>query len=363
MPKLPPMPMRTYRKSLKLTKFSEFIGRSDEDIKSNGYSGIYIDDFELLKNNFDLFQRIVDLKNIDKFYSKDYKALIYIEENLKDYANIRLSLIDDFENRDRSYLEPRRFEKSELEIPFSYLMWNIDIEDRQKMSLYNYITNDKMWNSNSYDYVTLEELKRIKELVITLSEKYKDLSDIEKTILISNYIQNTVQYVDDNNVSEASDGVYITDSNGIIVDGSKTGNAYNALFNGFGKCNAIAHATTILLNNPYMDVNVRGIYGNGHVWNVVEIDGKRYFVDNTWCITRNKDRYTESLKARSFSDDYLFFGTDTASRIGHHNLETYCPTVQKDDMDREKLLIIRNGLLSIEDFDHYNKPVFKSRKK
>lgn len=358
---IPPLPTRTVNQSLRLTKFSEFIGKTDEEIKNNIFSSIYIDDFELLKNNFDLFQRIVDSKKIDSFYSKEYECLEYIEEKLKNYSNIRLSLIDDFENRDRSYLQPKRFEKTQLEIPFSYLMWGIDIKDNQKISLYNSLNQEKTWNSNRFDYVTAEELKRVKELVIILAEKYQGLNNIEKVLLISNYLQNNIQYVDVDNVSYASDGTYITDSKGIIVSSEKVGNPFNAIFNKFGKCNAIAHATTILLNNPQLSVNMRSLFGEGHVWNVVEIDGKRYFVDNTWCITRNPDRYQQSLKARSFSDEYLFFGTNIANRIGYHTPETFCKEVSKEDFSREELLQIKQGLLNYETFTKYYKPVFKSK--
>ncbi len=358
---IPPLPTRTVNQSLRLTKFSEFIGKTDEEIKNNIFSGIYIDDFELLKNNFDLFQRIVDSKKIDSFYSKEYECLVYIEENLKDYSNIRLSLIDDFENRDRRIIQPIRFEKTQLEIPFSYLMWGIDIKDRQKISLYNSLNQETAWNSNGFDYVTVEELKMVKELIDKLGQKYQGLSDMEKAILISNYIQDNIQYVDTDNISRSSSGIYITDSKGIIVSRERVGNPFNAIFNKFGKCNAIAHATTILLNNPQLSVNMRSLFGEGHVWNVVEIDGKRYFVDNTWCITRNPDRYPQSLKAKSFSDEYLFFGTNTASRIGHHTPETFCKKVSIEDFSREELLQIKQGLLNYETFTKYYKPIFKSK--
>ena len=37
----------------------------------------------------------------------------------------------------------------------------------------------------------------------------------------------------------------------------------------------------------------------------VAIDGKQYVVDNTWEITRNPNKMEDSLKAKSFSYEYL----------------------------------------------------------
>ena len=48
------------------------------------------------------------------------------------------------------------------------------------------------------------------------------------------------------------------------------------------------------------------------------MDGKDYYIDNTWNITRNPNKFEETLKAREFTTKYTLFGSDTAKIIGHH---------------------------------------------
>lgn len=44
---------------------------------------------------------------------------------------------------------------------------------------------------------------------------------------------------------------------------------------------AIANLTTLLLNNPIMNVNTRSVYGYSHAWNVIKIGSSQYYIDNT----------------------------------------------------------------------------------
>ena len=75
------------------------------------------------------------------------------------------------------------------------------------------------------------------------------------------------------------------------------------------------------------------------------IDGKNYYVDNTWCITRNPNKYEDILKATEFTDKYLLFGSDTANKIGNHDdLVSYVPSVEKEDYDKVKLVEAEKAL-------------------
>lgn len=363
MPELPKRKPRELLEKLDLIKLSQFIDKSDMIIKLNIHNYVYIDNLDVLREHFDIVKRMVAPGRIDTFYTDDVKCIEYVEEHLGEVTNVTLSLIDDFENKDRSYLDLRKFEKIKVEIPFSYVLWTPHILDNQKISLYS--RKDRLYSycSNSYENVSLDNLKRIRDIISGLSEKYKGLSDLEKTILISNYLQNRVQYVDEDNVSVGSKGMYITDSRGLPITYQLVGSPETVLLQDFGLCCGIGNATTLLLNNPEMNVNMRSVHNWGHIWNVVCLDGKYYFVDNTWNITRNKDQYPASLKAKSFSSDYLFFGTDTAKRIGHHIPDSYCPVVEKEDMSRSVVNDTKEKLLRLDRFSDYNKPVFKSRLK
>ncbi len=345
---------------LKLKKISEFLGRTDDEIRNNAYTAVNIDDIKILKNNFDLLERMINL-GIDKFFSLDYNSLKFIESNLKINKPIELSLIDDFQNRDRTYINSLSFEKNVFVLPLTYLMWNPTIKDGQPISFFSHKQNMCPYTIfHKQPLVSKELLIKFKDIINKLSEKYQNFDDEEKTILISDYLQNLVQYVDENNISEGVDGIYITKSGQIIPTYNKVRNLETVLFDNYGICSAIANATTVLLNNPMFNVNVRSVHGDGHVWNVVNLSDKNYYIDNTWAITRNKDRYPESLKAKSFCSDYLFFGSDTAFKIGHHEASSYHPTIEQKDMDREHLKTSQKGLVKVAKFNNYNKPIFES---
>ena len=193
-----------------------------------------------------------------------------------------------------------------------------------------------------------------------MSEKFSRYDDLQKTLLISNYLQRHVQYVDYGNMSEGLQGIYITDSGSIEV-GNNVHSPLTVLEQHFGICEGIANATTMLLNNPSFDVNVRSVIGSKHAWNVVQIDGKFYLLDNTWAITRNKSQYEEALKAKTFDSNYFLFGADKANIIGHHVANTVLPEIESSDYSRDKILLQQQLLSKYYSFDNYDPPVFKSR--
>jgi hypothetical protein len=101
----------------------------------------------------------------------------------------------------------------------------------------------------------------------------------------------------------------------------------------------IANLSTLLLNNEIMNVEVESVYGSSHTWNKVLIDGKYYYFDNTWCITRSEHVRDEGLITLDFTNKYLLFGNKTAMSIGHHNPE---------------IAFVYDGVMSEDDFDHSN---------
>lgn len=112
------------------------------------------------------------------------------------------------------------------------------------------------------------------------------------------------------------------------------------------------------MNNPQVDLEVESVYGCSHVWNKVLIDGKYYYFDNTWSITRNENMSEEGLIGLSFTRKYLLFGQKTANAIGHH--------------DPQSIFIYDDGVISEEDIDNINYqskfvyqkgPIYRSKKK
>ena len=355
-PKLPGF--KPKKKSACIWKFSELLDKTDAEIYDNNRSTVYIKDLNELTNNFDFFNKIFLSGYYNGVYTRDYEVLKYIEENFD--KSINLYLVDDFENKDRSYIDVDSFEKSSIEIPLPYILWT---NSNKNFAINQTICNFNLWAhaEEGTSPIKLEDLKRIREEVYKLADKCKDLDEIEKIIMVSDYLQDRVQFINVNNKSVSKDGVYIT--SGSMPTPDNIGNISNILFNGFGVCRGIAASSTILLNNPQMNVNVRDVRGGDHVWNIAKVGNKYYYVDNTWCITRNPNKYDEALKAKSFSSEYLLFGDKTAQDIGHHEIDCLAPSVEEDDYNRKMLDNKVKKLQYIAKYDDYEKPRYESYKK
>lgn len=313
-------------------KLEDFIGKSDEFIKSS-ITGTILVNYDVLVNNFDLFKKIISILRISQINCLDYESAIFLENNLDE--NIDLALVDDYQNKDRSYIDTTKFVKHNFYIPLSYFMWGIKFENSCNIRCLRYREYDTMTSVNGDNLLYRDTLERLKEIIQSIGSK--ELSDLDKCILVSNYLQSKVQYVEDGLKSHA-DRVYVIEANEEEVTNQKVSSIQSVVNENFGKCMAIANTTTLLLNNPIMNVNVRSIYGDSHVWNIVTINGKQYYMDNTWAITRNKNRVEEALKASSFTDDYLLFGASTSDTIGHHNSLCYCVgELEQDDYSREDI--------------------------
>lgn len=357
-----PLPPRKERPvtTNNLKKITDLIGKTDSEIKNDINSSIYIDDVELFKANFDLFERYLRIKKDCTVCSEDLELLKFIEDNLKEPSELELGLVDDGKNKDRAYVDASYFEKCSLTIPMIYALWDAKLNPSTKVSSYHMQGTFYPVKVGSFETLSSEKLKKLRELISKLYDQWGKCSELEKIILVSNYLQDNVQYVNYGNKSEGRKGMYFTDSKDVTVD-DNVFSPETVLFQNFGVCGAIANATTILLNNPDFDVNVRNVRGGSHVWNSVEIDGKYYYMDNTWCITRNDDQYPESLKAASFSSEYLLFGIETADAIGHHIPESVVPIIETYDYSQEELKKVQKQLVKKANFSGYNRPVFESR--
>lgn len=298
-------------------KLKDFIGKDDEYIKLSNTGTIFVD-INTLTNNFDLLKKVIDLKEIIQINCIDYESALFLEENLDN--DIILSLVDDYENKDRSYIDVTKFTKHVFYIPMSYFMWGVKFKDICNIHCLRIKSYDTMSSINGDNILYKDTLEKIKEVLIEINST--DLTDLDKCILVSNYLQSKVQYVQDGFESYA-DKVYVIKASEEEVTREKVGSVQSIISENYGLCMAISNATTLLLNNPIFNVNIRSVYGDSHVWNVVTIDGKQYYIDNTWAITRNKNRMKEALKAISFSSEYLLFGKTTAMNIGHHNSQCY----------------------------------------
>lgn len=338
-------------------KLEDFIGKSDDFIKTSN-TGTILVNYDCLINNLDLLRKIISILGISQINCLDYESAIFLEENLDD--NIDLALVDDYQNKDRTYIDTTKFVRHNFSIPLSYFMWGIKFENSCNIRCLRYKEYDTMTSINGDNLLYRDTLEKLKEIIQSIDSE--ELSDLDKCILVSNYLQSKVQYVEGGLKSHA-DRVYIIEADEEEVTSKKVGSIESVINENYGLCMAIANTTTLLLNNPIMNVNVRSLYGDSHVWNIITIDGKQYYVDNTWAITRNKNRIEEALKAASFSDDYLLFGTSTSNVVGHHNsLCYYVGKVEQDDYSREDIKEHVRVLSKKYSFTDYSKSLrFKSK--
>lgn len=338
-------------------KLEDFIGKSDEFIKTSN-TGTILVNYDVVVNNLDLLRKIVSTLSISQINCLDYESAIFLENHLED--NIDLALVDDYQNKDRSYIDTTKFIRHNFYIPLSYFMWGIKFNNSCNIRCLRYREYDTMTSVNGDDLLYRDTLEKLKEIIKSVDSE--NLTDLDKCLLVSNYLQSKVQYVEGGLKSHA-DKVYLIEADEDEVTNQKVSSIQSIINENYGLCMAIANTTTLLLNNPIMNVNVRSLYGDSHVWNIVTIDGKQYYIDNTWAITRNKNRVEEALKASSFSDEYLFFGTATSNIIGHHNsLCYYAGEVEQDDYSREDIKEHVRVLSKKQSFTDYSKDLrFKSR--
>jgi hypothetical protein len=272
----------------------------------------------------------------------DFESVVYFDSQLKEKISNNICLIDDSMRIDRSYIDLTKLKNIALTIPLTYLMWGVKFNDTVKTYCF-LLKNDAAdylvsGSNNGNKQISSEDLIKIRNKVIELSKLCGD-KDIDKVYLISDYIQSCTQFIA-GRISESSNGTFVTPG---FPDScyywSKCSAVETVLNEHHGKCMGIANLSTLLLNNEIMNVEVESVYGSSHTWNKVLIDGKYYYFDNTWCITRSEHVSDEGLITLDFTNKYLLFGNKTAMSIGHHNPE---------------IAFVYDGVMSEDDFDHSN---------
>jgi len=261
--------------------------------------------------------------------SDDFNVGIYMGELLKDLPLVKdFHLLDDFQNRDRSYIQANALPKSIRfrSIPNSYIQWgankkslNYGFQRKNNIPVVQFDTAD-----TTPFYPSDEALAEI-DRVITDFNKIPNLTLIDKVVLVSNYLQQNVQFVS-GKISHAIDGNYECEDYSFEKFGG-VDKVDNVLFDKIGKCNCISRTMMYMLNNPKMNVNCRIANSPGHAYCSVYDDeeGQLYCVDPTWCISRNPNRFKDTLKASSFSDEFILIGQDKLSTIDFHNTSNVLP--------------------------------------
>lgn len=288
----------------------------------------------------------------------DFESVQFLDKLLTEKVDNRVVLVDDSLRINRDYIDLTKIHNIDVVIPFTYLMWGVKFNDSVKtycFQFYNGQSNYINYNSkNGNEELSLEDLKKIRNKLIELS-KYNCHSDVDKVLLISDYIQSRTQFIDAYE-TQSTRGVFVVPSiPKYDIYCKKSGLVETVHNNHNGVCMGISNYSTMLLNNDILDVECESLTGSGHVWNKVLIDGKYYFFDNTWSITRSDKFHEDGLITLEFSNNYLLFGANTGEEIGHHHIESipvYCDKV-----------LAENDYPNVSyesQFEYLKEPIYKS---
>ena len=266
----------------------------------------------------DLSYIIKIINNTGKITCTNYEDILYINElankGLVRKTNIHLE--DDLEMKDRSYIDFSILKNITLTIPTSYYMWGVKNIDESKSNI-----NQK----------SIDEITRILEMIKQFPE---ELTDIEKIIIISNYIQQYCEYINSkkdilNRTKEQFELIGDIDDDREVIkklchdNYNQVGfNINEPLFQNYATCTGFAILMELFLNNPYIKIRTEQVSGNSHTWNVVLLNNKYYNLDITRSITYSPYRAKNNLRTLQFNEKYLLCGTDFLESEGHEKRET-----------------------------------------
>lgn len=188
---------------------------------------------------------------------------------------------------------------------------------------------------NDISYESVEQIYELeKYLEIIKSHIPSNASDLDIVTYVSMFIVNYFKYDFD-----------LYEKNTKDLD-SKDINLTQFVTSGKGVCRHFASFTKYLLNSLGVEcerVNADGdYYGNssieGHAFNVVKIDGKMYFLDNTWLAGRMQ---TGKIHSLAESTDYLASNTDFGHEDYKNELEDYeCESYNREEINNAVIRVL-----------------------
>lgn len=312
-----------------------------EDLKNVNYLTIYVDemdkDIKESVRKIEILKSLSNLKSI-QIRSKKPKYITYFDTLLKELSVSKTALlIDDFKNKDRSNIIFEGLNYEKIGVPPEYSQWGIQFK-HYRVPIDSIVVNEDDFEKQNMDILE----KEIDEWV-----KIPDLTLVDKVVLVANYLQRNMQYVE-GEVSDAKGKKYI--AKGILE--SNYGNYRSVttmLKYHIGHCQAFSKIAMLMLNNPKMNVNCRLMGAPGHAYNIIYDDEKAYGLDTTLGVTRNPNRVEGNLKATEFYDEFVLFGQKELQEmnqpVDHHTPELPLKIpLQTTQLSREEIRKSREKL-------------------
>ncbi len=289
-----------------------------------------LEKIELLKSLSGLIQ--ITIK------SKDVGILKYFDTLLREIEKPKYAvLLDDFENHDRTNIDFDDTNFKVVSVPPEYSQWGM-----RKQNFESEGANGTCFLLSEDD--CSKENMSILDQEIDKWMQIPDLTDVDKVVLVANFLQRNVQYVS-GEVSEAKGKKYI--AKGMVERDFQS--VTTLLNHHVGQCCAFSKVAMLMLNNPKMNVNCRAMTAPGHYYNIIYIGDEAYGLDMTWGVTRNPHRVRGNLKATEFCGDFLFFGQKELEEMNqpadHHTpLLPLRNQLQPSQLPREEIIRSREKL-------------------
>lgn len=156
----------------------------------------------------------------------------------------------------------------------------------------------------SYSFEYLYTAEQEEELAVAIDQLLKDLdvwslnSDLEKFTRVYTWMTGNITY----DVENLYDNTYLLKHT-----------AYAALINRTAVCQG--YATLLYRMCLLMGIDCRYINGGNHAWNIVQIDGKYYYVDSTWDARIHPIDYKYYLRTRDNFTDHTFSSEFTTAEF------------------------------------------------
>ena len=342
---------------------NDILNFTDDEILDKVES-LYVN-YETIVNNFDFFVRVLEILKLKDNFSinvDSYKTALFINDNLKEKEDIVISILDDYEMKDRSTISKSRIDKVNFSVPLPYIMWGINFDDFTYVSSISYNKNAMCYNGNQV--IDIDTLKRIREIINDLKSLGK-FTDLQIILLVSNYLQRNVEYISENREVD-KEFIYSLDE---VVDHieDEVGLIETVLLKKYGLCTGIANATTVLLNNPTFKIDIRTIFNKEHAFNIVKYNGDYYFLDNTWNITRSGKEFRKAVKVKEFNSKYILYGSKNFEHAVSQDYLCDNPNIskvkrsirQKDILSAKEKMIGRVSFTYPEDIVH---PLTKTKR-